>query len=317
MKHDDARKSINTLFFESGSTICPVIGEYAMALADPLQGSIVRPQTVLTNNMFALTALVNLVDSVIPIEGSFRTRYFGFFPFAEKEDAPLLDNTTRNRQLWTEEALAYSRLKSAIDQCDVVIATCSNFSFLAGPLVGRRANAITKHAMYVGKNRRHEFVVMFHFEKIIPIAKDVKGMQSPKNTCYCVFPIPEKASVRFKGSAINHWHDDWINNRHNHIAAEFSNGVSQLANPKSLPSAISDVDFKRSWFDCGEHVRLLISLPERVLDEARLWLEREIQFANELTSKYGVFYTINSSDDFVSNHHVVEVEMKAGTATQS
>jgi hypothetical protein len=308
VEHAEAPKQV---FFESGSTICPLIGSYAQILDDtsPDARELQPPETVLTNNMYALTALVNLVKRVVPVQGSFLTKYFGFFPFGE--DVPPEKPPNECVRLWREEGIAYTRLKNGIGDSDLVYATCSNFSFLAGPLIGGRANAITKNAMYVGKNKEQRFVLLFHFEKIIPITKAPAEMSQPKDRCRCALARPKNLKGMLAKKKVSQWHGRWAAGELHNEADDFSSGLESFSPPGGA-GPLSIADFAKPWLELAEGVHIVISLPstEKLnYEKAFKWLSEEVQRAEELAQLWQPLRYKLPDEDAVYATGVVDIEV--------
>jgi len=197
-------RSKGTFFFESGSTIAYLIGALAEGIAGKLTDSATTkspahqawarrfPYTVVTNNFFGLTAFTELVWAVKPTPGSLSTKYYGFLPFYENSPAHLSVEEAKRQK--NREVENYSILERVIGRCQKIFATCSNFSLIAGPIVGERANALTKHVIHSSRSPDVAVIEMFDYSKYVPIAEvDTEGLEGPKPQCNCVFAPPEWA----------------------------------------------------------------------------------------------------------------------------
>jgi hypothetical protein len=259
---------------------------------------------VLTNNLFGLTAFPHLVQNVSPVKGNLMTQYFGFFPFAE-----VAPTTQRG---WKREIVGYNRLADDIQQCNEVFATCSHFSALAGPLVGSRGNALTKHAICTGRTIKCKFSIAFHFEKYIPL--------SP--TCFTRFHMSEaedshRVYPRGKGgiwtqfdSALKNdsairgsWHvDHWL--RRNDPLIDAFVSAAEYEDRLQLATRAS-----QTWLDSCNGIYLLIALPEDDFKSAMEALKSDFDLAQKLAmaAMHDVKFTITSDADLVKEHKVLEV----------
>lgn len=284
------------MFFESGSTIAFPIGEFARRLAadDQIQLGYRAPIEVLTNNLFALTALANLVKSVAPVNGSLVTKYYGFFTSAEENEHPNSETEPALRaKLWKKEVEGYRRLRDDVAECDVILATCSNFSFLAGPLVGSRGNAIAKHAIYTGKHPEAQLAVALHFEKLIGMTGNPIDipMQAPKKECYCVFPLSESKRKKLADTIHQleerNWHHHW--GKGAKVAA-----IEVLEAAADHHLVLKQSEFADTWIEKAAGNRLLVGLPHDNLAVALSWIQREVDHANRaLSPVHRVGYQIN------------------------
>jgi hypothetical protein len=135
----DAGSNVNSIpkyFYESGSVIAYIVGKLAQELAQ--RASNPPRMSALTNNLAALTALAGLIEDVRCIKGRFDPKYYALLPF---EEEPTL-------QQLVDETHEFYALVSEVRRCDHVFAACSSFSFIYGPIVGTRANALTKRAIF-------------------------------------------------------------------------------------------------------------------------------------------------------------------------
>lgn len=271
-----------------------VIGEFALNLARPFDGisEPARKAEVLTNNLFGLTALADLAMHVAPITGDLLTKYFGFFPSAEDDQHP--SKSGDPVAAWLREIKGYMRLREDIAECNEVIATCSNFSFLAGPLVGSRGNALAKHAIYSGRTRTAEFAVCVHFEKIIPAHPCAHAMRPPKFECYCVFNgIPEKTDAprRDIGQTCHaeNWHQLWLK--------RCKTATGELFEASSAHRPVLNPGWELgTWLSEAPGMRILVSLPPENQELALQWLRQECKTVNKIVKPYfGVEYAINEA----------------------
>jgi hypothetical protein len=181
------------VFFESGSTIAYLIGALAQWIEENpgLPRPLVLPE-VQTNNLLSLTAFVGLIDCVEHLRGRLYPKYLGFLPFEDDDPGDEDDDDE-------DEAKIVMEIVDGIRTCSAVFVTCSNFSFLAGPVVGSRANALMKRSIHYGKQvaeKKPTYCLMFHFSKIIPIhwpegAEQPDIFDKPKLTCRRVFAAPQ------------------------------------------------------------------------------------------------------------------------------
>lgn len=289
------REQGNAVFFESGSTIAHIVGEYARRLHNDYAPSTAIPKRVVTNNLFVLTALSDLVSNVAPIAGDLVTKYFGFFPAAEKDFAPNTLAMEDRRKRWYREFVGYNRLMEDVEGCTRIYATCSNFSFLAGPLVGSRGNAIAKHAIFSGVERSAELTICFHFKKLIASGDRHPSHADPKSVCFSVFPFDQLAKFKAAYKATDGWHEHWSNNKCPSGVAEMHQALIDFPDlpPTKPPIALNE------WLAVCERMRILISLPADHTKGASDWLDREITNANAklLISRSAVHYERNHDID--------------------
>ncbi len=298
-------------FFESGSTLAYVIGESARqirgklprkdrGLARTLEGQF------LSNNFFGMTGFSGLVKHVEPTIGAFDPHYYGLFPFRDRAPEPD-DRLSRE-----SECAGFESLRDAISQCHKVFTTCSNFSFLTGPLVGGRSNALTKRALAEGLIRaghKCKYHLAFHFEKIVLLSPENSeapfSMRSAiKNKCLSVFPLVSDDELS-KAHAV--WNQELANWRNRKQLSD-SSPLNKLEwhagvlHEKAIPTAINslvesfvavrgDNLYRKglttySWTDIAPHVTLVISLPDQALDRAVAVLREEIETANLLVKKF-------------------------------
>ncbi len=287
-----------TVFFESGTTISYVAGRLAKFLREETNQGTPRlpmPITVITNNLICITALAKLVESVLPTHGRLEYKYFGFLACE--------DTVPSDRINLAREHANYSALVESIKNCQSVFATCSRFSFILGPLVGSRANCLTKCAMYQGasgwsRNEGKEFFLCFHFGKIVPFVSALSEtelrFESPDNKCQYVFP-PETIKAVDRMS--------WQRNLQNHLKKK-SNCDFQLEpnwhldameNHGSEKVPLEDVNKHcithtlnlygrlstwRGWIQNNPTCHLLIALPPMSINEAIAHLKEELALAN-------------------------------------
>src|SRR5262249_45841702 len=93
--HASKDAELPALFFECGSTIAFVIGYFALHLMHTLKKhathrkslpagrATLLENSILSNNLYALTALAGLAHVVEPIAGNLNTKYAGFLPFRD------------------------------------------------------------------------------------------------------------------------------------------------------------------------------------------------------------------------------------------
>lgn len=280
--YDEPRRHsrYKSVFFEAGSTIAYVVGAYAKALRaahssaskvdDPLSINL-APGAIsgITNNLFALTALADLVDSISPVPGESLTKYYGFFPFSDKPDGPQVSSSEAEEVLaaWLDEARNWTALSQRVRECDVVFATCSNFSFLAGPLVGSRANALAKHAILSGSvGGSTEAILLLDFSKLVPISDAPERIKSrtrielsaPTENCFCVFPISKNLRSGFRGARRSFdqgsWHASWW--------SKPKTAICRLAEKSMLFKGMAGTIDGAAWLEKCPGLRVLIGLPD-------------------------------------------------------
>jgi hypothetical protein len=317
---DNRPPALRRLFFESGSTIAHLVGHFAVQVSDVQRTRYQAQPTVsvsckqeeesapplmqsavITNNLTGVTALAGLVEQLEPIQGRLSLKYLGFFPFSETEST--ID--------WQNEGRRYSLLADDIESCDAVFATCSNFSFLGGPIVGTRANCLTKRSMYSGAERwdsavAKNFYVLFHFEKIVPLVNAFPDSQLvfdvPKKRCGCVFMQPsvkiadattkwlsqlDEADPVTKAGFTGTWHDELRN-----LSKEGRHPYTQIKIPvEDFLEAMSIHRVKVThrlelpwpeWLEqsCGLHI--LIAVPRTNAAKAIQCVNTEITRANQI-----------------------------------
>lgn len=331
---DQRKPHVQRLFFESGSTIAHVIGVFAEHLFDTQQ-IVARslagkngtsesrlPVKIVTNNLTGVTALAGLADDVEPVQGRLSLKYFGFFPFGDDDNS--VDIGT--------EARRYNLLVRDVEQSDVIFATCSNFSFLAGPLVGTRGNCLFKRAMYdaaLGWDGvpARKFYLMFHFSKVVPVINSYGPFEfdQPKESCGCVFG----ATLSDVNTAIDTWLDSadakdpvgrapfrksW-HNRYSELLASGAREYVHLSIPAddfSRKAAASRAKLlphpNGGWIDwvmTANGASLLVSLPNENIEDAVAVLKEEIQRVNEifqharLVKRYRIINESTAVDDGV------------------
>jgi len=327
--------TLNRVFFESGSTIAHLIGMFANALSkaqrkrSAVDGGDPEPlqSTIVTNNLTAVTALAGLVANLEPVQGRLSMKYFGFFPFSEDDQNPN----------WRQEGKRFNLLAEDIETCDSVFATCSNFSFLAGPIVGGRDNCLTKRSMYSGAARwddhlKRQFYLVFHFQKLVPLFNSgPRKFESPQQSCGCVFSPPSKDL----GDAITRWRfaqdqDDPVNSnefdgswhdRFRELSAKdrrsdniiqfpvekFEEATSQ--NRVRVPHELSQPWLE--WLKYSIGLNILISLPEENPGEAFECIRNEVFRNNGVLDRtdLGISYAIRNDDSAVSDS-VVHLEVQ-------
>lgn len=286
------------MFIECGSTIVYFLGQFAEHLSREKSDGMTSAadSTVLTNSFFGLTSLVNLVGRVIPVEGNLDTKYFGFFPFNEEHPGD------RHEEIRLEsEVIAYNRIRHSISTCDQVVTTCSNFSFVFGPLVGSRANALTKHAIFACPRKQNaRFVILLNFEKVIPFFSSPNFVtDSSSHDCYAVLGQPTEPTVAPVMPPPEAW---W---RLREFGAE--------AEAVHVIDRVSETDFEKGWFDIADDVRIIISLPtnrqsrsaEKQLgwNDAYKWLVSEMRKVNSASSRVRYEW---SGEDVATEFQVVE-----------
>lgn len=237
----------NSLFCESGTTFIKLIRDYTKYRD-------VLPHRCHTNNLLVETAWVNIVKDVYALPGRFLAKYYGLFPFAD-------DKSTADAEY---EDWGYHAIQKSVAHCDTVLATCSHFSLLAGPLVGSRANALFKNAMYAGQRpvvdgQHQSFVLMFHFTKWIPVCDPPPPLRfkPPDGNCICVLPATDEALPRVQTS--NNWYRTW--------------------ETKDAILAKDEAPFNlraRQWFELLPRVKVLVSLPEQDWRSAYEFLKMEL-----------------------------------------
>lgn len=325
---DQEEPGLRRLFFESGSTIAHCIGLFAKKLSNAQHkrlASIGTPvptlgSTVVTNNLTGVTALAGLVKELEPVQGRLSLKYFGFLPFSENDA----------ESDWRQEGKRFNLLADDVESCDAVFATCSNFSFLGGPIVGGRDNCLAKRAMYCGAEKwddhvRRQFYLLFHFEKTVPIVNTYSpeiSFEEPQPTCGCVFAPPSVAV----GEAISKWrfsHDEsnpissdaFDGTWHDEIRSLAVNG-RRSSNKIRIPiekfdEAISahrvriPHKLRTSWIEWLQDslgINILISLPRACADKALKCIDVEVSRANEVlrTAATGIEFQIENRETAVS-----------------
>ncbi len=334
---DNERPTLRRFFFESGSTIAHPIGMFADRLSKAQQkrkssasedkSLPTLDSTVVTNNLTAVTALAGLVGNLEPVQGRLSMKYFGFLPFAE-------DDALSN---WQVEGKRFNLLADDVESCEAVFATCSNFSLVAGPIVGGRDNCLTKRAMYAGAERwgedvARQFYVLFHFQKLVPVVDTYRlsvEFENPQPTCGCVFAPPSigigQAITKWKNrhdedSPISSevfdgsWHDQLrdlaVNGRrpsHNSIripVERFDEATSadRVRVPHKLRTSWVE------WIQSSIGLNILISLPQPIATSAFECVRDEVKRVNEIFSiaDCGIEFTIRNEDK-AANDCVVHI----------
>lgn len=279
-----------TLFFESGSTVAYLVGILAHDLAKilkPEQDEEQRdrdargpyiPWGILSNNLFALTAFATLVADVSVVPGSLRSKYYGFFPFFEEPPSPE-DRDTRDK--WKKEEGSYVAFQTLIRTCDVVFATCSSFSLLIGPLVGDRANAITKHAIHTASPHQGLFE-MFHFEKLIPIGSIAPrwNMQDPKDYCQRVFASPRMSKDDINNVLSKHSLN--ANERDKHYEYVAAGPSNFPVKPLADQAGAGTIQERMTWGGHAPNATILVGLPNEDEQLALEFLESQCEVASDL-----------------------------------
>jgi hypothetical protein len=309
------------LFFESGTTIAFIIGRLALAIDEarqargradrehglPASTPPLFPATVETNSFIGQTALAGLVEQMTPLHGHLELKYYGHLPFDDVVNTGLspVDRAARLE----EEYASFRNVRAVVGGCDRVFATCSAFSFLFGPLVGSRANCLTKTAMYAGalsgSGNGRRFYLCLHYNKIVPGVRRAVAvgatepatavLHRPERRCQSVFPLPQRAEI-----------EAWADKRQRSVAGQAAEPYlfdrdwhgAVLAGKVPVAVAIKGfqadcrtfdtpvVDFSLTWLDwvCGHPgLRLLIAYPE---GDKSAWalISREVTAANEVLS---------------------------------
>jgi hypothetical protein len=292
------------LFFESGSTIAYIIGLFARKIREAKSGLL--DSIVLTNNVLAIPALAGLAANVEPIQGRFEPTYYGFMPFRENEPQ---DSVRKKR-----ETQQFDWLRDDIAACDRVYAACTEFSFLAGPLVGTRQNALTKRAMAAGMRGWNEsdlpqkrYYLFLHFEKLLPTAPIIQDMagalplrgETESESPFSVFPSLESQEFN---AMMGHWHADiakWMKSNGTAIPpvkldwhkkyfgsnAQIVKDATEFLNKSFLYYGRTAVNFRASWLEAGLDTRIVIALPPNSHDNSLKALTSEVQYVNELIGK--------------------------------
>ena len=171
----------NRLFIESGTTfidfIADVVGDAPRKQGDQKgvatpkvskksnsQKAHHLPDICYTNSLYVQTAWVKHVRDVYSLPGRFLDEYHGWFPFSHSDDDPQ----------GVDEDWGLEGVSTSVSCSDMVLATCSKFSFETGPLVSSRENALFKHAMFAGINDQ-SFVLMFDYKKYVPFGEIPSG----------------------------------------------------------------------------------------------------------------------------------------------
>lgn len=270
------------IFFESGSTVAFVIAKFAENLDNALMYPEVQyglgQHEIVTNNLFALTALTGLVKRVSPVEGNLLAKYSGFFSSAEKDEAP---NSTSSIG-WKKEIVGYNRLCEDTEDCTHIFATCSNFSLLAGPLVGSRGNAIAKHAIFSRKNAETKFCVLFHYDKLIRMTDDTRVTENEKKTldeCFCVFHVDKQLADNLvdgiQALKNSQWHGQWIKEKRRESIDAFIDAVEQYHAALKRPGLT-----RGNWSDEALGKVIIIALPNDNTERAYALIEQECEYFN-------------------------------------
>jgi hypothetical protein len=286
-------------FFESGSTIAYVIGASAKHIRAKVQNA--NHDAVdahfCTNNFFGITAFSGLVTCVEPTIGSFDPHYYGLFSFSDLEPT---DDAAMQR-----ECTGFYALTEVIRSSHKPFTTCSNFSFLTGPLVGGRSNALTKRALAQGlmntNGGRPQYFLIFHLEKIVLLSPANVGtafkMRDTTAKCQSVFPTVPAQKLETIASRWNqlvakdnspqqlppklNWHASVLKDgRVPTQIASLARFFRRVRND-NLTSGTLD---STSWNHVAPHVTLVISVPEDLEERAFSFVEHEVETANTLFS---------------------------------
>lgn len=336
--------TIRSVFLESGSTIAHLIGKFAELVhtaqrergeqnrvagsnsvscgGTPLQMELV----VNTNNLTALTALAGMIRDIEPTQGWLSFKYFGFLPFA---------NDDKDSD-WSKEGRRFITLSGDIASSDLVFATCSSFSLVMGPLVGSRANSITKRAMYCGveawgEDVKRTFYLLFHINKYVTFASQRPGevdFDPPEQHCSVVFMRPNERTRK----AIKEWPNDYSSSDNRprvykaswHERAINDDDVVQEPikrfDDKTKTRVLIPNELTTTWLDWCERlvrrkVRILIALPNvhQIATWSRDFLVSEVKEVNVLLEKGKfAFRYIVVNEATATDDRVVEIEVRQG-----
>ncbi|NTW72965.1 MAG: hypothetical protein HGA49_12085 [Eubacteriaceae bacterium] len=140
--------SIKTFFIESGSTLA----YFARKLSEIVYANDVMP-SVITNNFFAQTMLLELFPNLLVTSGYLRKDYLSYLPFSsetirDKDDKkPSEKDLVIKGSIQRKDRIAFKRLDSCVSQSDIIYMTASTFGFLVGPSTRSRDNAIFKYCL--------------------------------------------------------------------------------------------------------------------------------------------------------------------------
>lgn len=309
-------------FYESGSVVGFITGKLAQEI---IGGNDRLLQCcALTNNLLALTALAGLVKDVYSIKGRFDPKYFALLPFKETPVGPDIIDETHD----------FSTLRTEIERCDRVFAACSSFSFVFGPLVGTRDNALTKRAMYEGLLRwkndtliKKKFVLAFQVQKIVPFSRlsddGNYGMREHGLGCFAVMAPPNRDQLTsmYKAWCSNlsdakptevprlKWHEQHLSGK-----KAPSTALRDFQQAYKNPDANGDQpNLDRTWLDVAHRVELLIGLPGNYQAslETKI-LEDELKFANLLLESAASRYRYVAR--YVDNVAIVQMEARTSPA---
>jgi hypothetical protein len=256
---------IKKMFCESGTTFAKLISDFTRP-----ENRSKLPRECHTNNLLVETAWVNIVKDVFVEPGRFIAKYYGLFPFAD----------TANEADVEYEAWGYDGVSRSVASSDVVLATCSRFSFVAGPVVGSRANAIFKNAMFSKASEKKTFVLMLDFSKIIAFSAAPDGLtfKKPKD---CICELPRSGHEYPEVPAISPWHKQW--------------------HDKKVPQAdelVTGYRLKaRSWIDVLPDIKILIALPEQKWKLAYDFLKEEVAAAQRYLNDEYKHLVLELSDE--------------------
>ena len=306
------RESKSRPFFECGSTIAFVIGQFARDLSklrfqDANTILMHEPELdiVLSNNMFCGSSLANLVTEVVTVSGYLSTKYAGHLPCPESwGNEPTGAATIRS----SFEMKFYNRLCEDIATCDRILATCSNFSFVAGPLVGSRANAIAKHAIGSARNSKCDYATCFTFAKLLPIttlpseigasAHAINGIEN----CRIVFPRGNSENIEV--DAIDSvWHRNLFQRK---VRAEFEEFQEQIS--QSFSDGALRTSARSTWGDVARDAYVIVSLPMEKGELIKIWLKNsELPAAERIMEQLKLPLKFELSDNTPPN--IAEVLM--------
>lgn len=289
-------ESVKTIFFESGSTIAYLLGYVArhvrLCCTDDGQKFASR---IVTNNMFALTAFADLFERVEPTTGWLTSKYFGFFPF--------YDIKPESNEGWRHELQKYEELSSTVQECDLIFATCSNFSLLAGPLVGSRANALLKHVLHTARKSSAKVIEMFHFEKLVPVTGgpdtvdvgDQNNVEMILPSEHCSWAFQEPSNI--KCADLPEFHAQQETAHHKCLAGEASGRIPVVElGARARQFSVRDPGAQDSWLNWAKGTDILIGLPKGLEKGAAEFLEKEIEGVNQILTKRNVDVEYLSDD---------------------
>ncbi|MCG3132730.1 MAG: hypothetical protein FLDDKLPJ_03596 [Phycisphaerae bacterium] len=290
LRRSDMNGATPTLFFESGSTTANLIGVMAEYFANETEGadeessSGCMPLNIKTNNLFALTAFATLVKNVETTSGPLMAKYYAFLPFG--------DNQPKNEDEQRSDAMSHGNLQAAFRMCSAIIATCSNFSLLGGPLVGSRANALFKHALHTHRATSGRFLELFHFQKLIPsdagneltFSQLCKSAPPDHHKCMWVFcePNRKRSDLLLSNKSI-------ANHTSKYLKGELHNQtpVHGLGNWAQGETVSPIQGWQTPWIDRTGGTDIFIGLIPGSERQCAAFVAHEVEFANQKLKSAG------------------------------